>query len=180
MVTFNIKKFSFFIFKEKKYARKFRVERTFSEKVVQQAFRQFFYIFSDFLIQNCGQDGNFFNCVQAHRYRQEIYGSNAEKKRCTHAESTRLDRVATSFLPFVFFIYIYSVKIIQKHSRRMRRNDIYTLYIGNNITKFGHLSLNMVYVKIIVIIFSRPQCLRRFGIKFLEKYCEAFLCFYSF
>ena len=40
------------------------------------------------------------------------------------------------FCQFVFFIYIYSVKIIYKHSRRMGRNDIYTLYIGNNITKF--------------------------------------------
>ena len=34
-----------FNFKEKKYARKFRVERTFSEKVVQQVFRQFLNIF---------------------------------------------------------------------------------------------------------------------------------------
>ena len=29
------------------------------------------------------------------------------------------------FCQFLFFIYIYSVKIIQKHSRRMGRNDIY-------------------------------------------------------
>ena len=47
------------------------------------------------------------------------------------------------FCQFVFFIYIYSVEIIQKHSRRMGRNDIYTLYIGNNVTKFDHLSLNI-------------------------------------
>ena len=40
-------------------------------------------------------------------------------------------------------IYNYSVKFIQKQSRRMGSNDIYTLYIGNNITKFYHLSLNM-------------------------------------
>ena len=47
------------------------------------------------------------------------------------------------FCQFVFFIQIYSVKIIYKHSRRMGRNYIYTLYIGNNITKFDHLSLNI-------------------------------------
>ena len=41
----RLAKFSFFIFEEKIYARKFRAERTFSEKVVQQAFRQFFNIF---------------------------------------------------------------------------------------------------------------------------------------
>ena len=51
-------------------------------------------MFWEFLIQNCGQDGNFFNCVQAHRYRQEIYRLNAVKKRFTYAESTRFDRVA--------------------------------------------------------------------------------------
>ena len=49
-----------------------------------------------------------YDCVQAHRYRQKIYRSNAEKKRCTHAESTLLDRVATSFLPIRFhYLYLF-------------------------------------------------------------------------
>ena len=76
----RLAEFSCFKFKQKKYARKFRVQRTFSEKVVQQAFRQFFNIFWDFLIQNCGQDGNLLNCARAHRYRREVYRSNTGER----------------------------------------------------------------------------------------------------
>ena len=50
-----------FQLQRKKYARKFRAERTSSEKVFQQTFRQFLNIFWDFWIQNCGQEGNLFN-----------------------------------------------------------------------------------------------------------------------
>ena len=125
----RLAKFTFFIFKEKKYARKFKVERNFSEKVVQQAFRQFLNILWDFLIQNGGQDGIFFNFVQAHRYRQEINRSNAEKKRCTYAESTRFDRVATSFLP-IRFLYLclfckHYLEILLTNGKKLY---IYTLY----------------------------------------------------
>ena len=88
------------------YARKYKVERTFSEKVVQQAFRQFLNIFWDFWIQNCGQDGNLLNCARAHRYRREIYRSNAGEREM-HLCREHAIRQSCNIIFANFFLYLY-------------------------------------------------------------------------
>ena len=72
-----------------------------------------------------------------------------EKERCTYAESSRFDRVATSFLHH--FMYIYSVKIIQKHSRRMGINDIYELFHVRFTIKI------LINLKILFLVLERKK-----------------------